>query len=154
MKSHAFPLTAFSAMAVLLCCAPAIASEPPVCDIVQCSPSEFQVQTSEYACPNSMQVNSPITATIECLPKNRHSMTCKAYPFEVTGPMCGGPAINLIYDWSVKVGNVTYPYPPSNETTISVSCMGRENVDVSVTVWNGTYSSTWTSYMNCGDSAL
>ncbi|MGB0135384.1 hypothetical protein [Dokdonella sp.] len=73
-----------------------------------------------------------------------------AYPIEVSYG-CGGSGTNLIYNWTVKVGMDSYPYPPSYNNTLSVSCMPTESVRVDVTVWNGSYSSTRSVQMGCGD---
>ena len=154
MKSHVFLLTAFSSLVALMRGDPAIADPPPVCPIVQCSPPEFLVQEKAYGCPKKTPINIPVEAAIECLPRNRYSFTCTAFPVEIYTPTCGGSGINLMYDWTVRVGNVNYPYPPSYDNKVSVSCMPRENVSVNLTVWNGTSSSTSNVVMRCGDSAL
>jgi len=123
---------------------------PPVCPVVKCSPQEFVARPKVYACPKVMPVDSPVQAWLDCVSTSQHSLSCKVFPAEVQ-TTCGGSGTNLIYDWSVRLGMTNYQYPPSYSNTLSVSCMGLEGVSVSATVWNGSYSSTDTFSMRCGD---
>jgi hypothetical protein len=150
VKLSIVPMTALSSVAVLACCTQAIADPPPVCPVTKCSPLEFLVREKVYGCPKSIQISSPIDATLDCMSTSQHSVACEAYPVEVQNT-CGGSGINLIYDWTVRVGMATYQYPPGYNSTLSVSCMSTESVSVTVTVWNGMYSSTRSVGMGCGD---
>jgi hypothetical protein len=151
MKFPAIPMFALSSIAALFCCAQAVADPPPpVCPVVKCKPAEFVIREKAYGCPKSIKSSAPINATLDCMSTSQHSVSCEAFPVEVQGT-CGGSGINLIYDWTVKIGTTTYQYPPGYNNTLGVSCMSTENVYATVTVWNGTYSSTRSVGMRCGD---
>jgi hypothetical protein len=143
-------MSALLSIAALVCCAQALADPPPVCPVIKCSPAEFPIREKKYECPKSIQVNAPIDATLDCMSTSQHSVSCAAFPIEAQST-CGGAGINLVYDWRVRVGMSTYQYPPSYNHTLSVSCMSTESVSVTVTVWNGMYSSTRNVGMGCGD---
>jgi hypothetical protein len=142
---------ALSMLALLIVAAAnATPGPPPVCPVVKCTPSEFGARTKVYQCPKAFPSDAPVEALLDCMPSSQHSLNCKVFPTEVP-PACGSSGANLVYDWTVRVGMSEYPYPPSYNNTLSVSCMGLERVFVSVTVWNGSYSSTDSFGMTCGD---
>jgi len=71
-------------------------------------------------------------------------------PVEVSD-VCGSSGTNLVYEWSVTLGGYNYPYPPSYDSTFSVSCATLELVSVEVLIWNGMYPSYQHFGMRCGD---
>jgi hypothetical protein len=155
VKSSVIPLSALSSIVVLMCCPLAMSAQgnppPPVCQVFpSCGIGQFPIYEKTYQCPNLISINSPIQARLECISNSLHSMTCEASPFEAP-TTCSGSGTNLIYDWAVKVGSgVTYPYPPSYDNLLSISCIQNENVNISVTVWNGSQSSIRSTNMRCG----
>ncbi|SFN51603.1 hypothetical protein SAMN05216289_12729 [Dokdonella immobilis] len=149
MNSCVQSLAALAFLAIFAAPSPSRA-QPPVCPVVKCTPEEFPVRPKVYECPKLQPVGAPIEAILDCTSIRPHSVRCRAFPVEVEST-CGGSGTNLIYEWSVRVGMSTYPYPPSYDNTISVSCMALEGVNVDVKVWNGGYSSNAHFGMRCGD---
>ena len=116
-----------------------------------CSNGSFAVIEKTYHCPKTLQVNSPVNGELSCATSASHTVTCDAFPVEVP-EVCGSSGKNLIYNWNVTIGGVSYPYPPSYDAQLSISCIPPERIFVSVDVENGSAHGFASYGLRCGDA--